>query len=85
MRFPDLSKARTLISTFVYGGAQPIGVSGLLLDADFLVPDRQIPFRFERREGFPASENLFYSHGPLSNDHHQQVLDAIEEALTGKV
>ncbi len=84
MRFPDLSKACDLISNFVYKGAQPVGAVGILLDADPLAPGRQIRFRFERREGVPTAENQFYSLGPLSSDQHQQVLDAIEEALAEK-
>lgn len=58
-------------------------VSGLVFDIDPTLPRRQVPFTFQRRLGAEFQENLYYSHGPFSNEQHEQVLDELEKALGG--
>jgi hypothetical protein len=58
-----------------------VGLVGLLFDVDPTIPGKQIPFKFERRHGFPFSENLYYSHGPLTTKKHVELLALLESTL----
>jgi hypothetical protein len=58
-----------------------VGLVGLLFDIDLTISGKQIPFKFERRQGFPFSENLFYSHGPLTTKKHLELLELLESSL----
>ena len=57
--------------------------AGFVFDVDHTFPHRQVSFTFQRRAGVAWEENLYYSHGPFSNEQHQLVLDKLEKALLG--
>jgi hypothetical protein len=58
--------------------------TALHLQFDFLggIP-WTLPFRIERQEGIPFSENRYFSQAPLSTEEHLMVLEKFETALLG--
>jgi hypothetical protein len=78
---PQLAPVYAALSRDIYAGRSEFSWFGLVLDVDPLTPGKQVPFKFERRDTSSFTENLWYSHGPLSTIQHKSVLDALEKAL----
>jgi hypothetical protein len=80
---PQLEPVNTILASILgTASAGPVSWTGLMLDVDPLTPAKQVPFKLERRATVPFSENLWYSHGPLSTKQHHEILNALEEALS---
>lgn len=78
-----LAPVYTALSQMIYpSGERGLSWSAISLDIDQLAPERQVPFRFERRAGVSFREGLYYSHGPISTANHQMVLDILEECFS---
>ena len=62
------------------GDKSPVQVSGLSFWSE--TNPSTLHFRFERKWGAGFSENRYYSRAPLSTVKHQELLNALEEALS---
>lgn len=82
LALPQLDPVYAALSQHVYGGTAKLSCFGLSIDTDPLAPAKQIPFKFEHRATTSFDENLWYSHGPLSTEQHQAILDILEIALS---
>ncbi|MGA9770964.1 MAG: hypothetical protein WBV94_18155 [Blastocatellia bacterium] len=80
---PKLDKFANRLSSLVYTQTetyiyQPAALS---FSCDLAKGLRPSPFRFERKNDVPFSENKYYSQAPLQTDIHLELLNELEQIL----